>query len=391
MTYQLRKPIRIIFDASPLLINKTGVAYYTERLVTHMAAQFGDDIELIGFYYNFLGRHSTAHFPKLPNLRFKPVTLIPSKIIYQLRRWGIELPVEYLAKTRGDFLLFPNFLSYPSLYKTPSAPVVHDLAYIDLPQYVSPKNGRDLTRFVPVAIKRSCFIITVSEFGKQRIMDHYGAAADDILVTPIPPAHHSNTLPSIRAKLRADAHVTKPYLLSLGTIDPRKNIVGLIDAYIHLPEKLRNQYSLVIVGRIERFAQAEAAKIEQAVKSGYDVIHMGYVSDDLKDALYADATLFVHASNYEGFGMPVLEAMDYGLACVLSDIAVFREVGGGAAVYFDHKSPLSAAIAIEKVLNNPALANELRTKAKKHVNIYSWRDVARGVMKKIKAELTSET
>ncbi|HSX36477.1 MAG TPA: glycosyltransferase family 1 protein [Patescibacteria group bacterium] len=384
MTKKTQKPIRIIFDASPLLVNKTGVAYYTERLVEALAKQYPNEIELIGFYYNFLGKRPTAHFPKAPNLRFRGVHLFPSQILFQLRRWGIEVPIELLAKTRGDFLLFPNFLSYPSLFKTPSAPVVHDLAYIDLPQYVSPKNGSDLRRFVPVAIKRSQFVITVSEFCKKRIGEQYNVAPDKVLVTPIPPPSLGMS-EAKAAQMIKDAGFTKPYILYVGTIDPRKNLIGLIDGYCALPKELRERFSLVLVGRIERFAGKEAERIEAARAAGYDVIHPGYISDELKEALFMGASVFTYASNYEGFGMPPLEAMHYGLPCALSNIDVFREVAGDTALYYDTTKTASIAKTLAELLNDPKKAHALGEAGRKRAAGYSWEKVARSLHERIAA------
>ena len=102
----------VLFDASPLLVNKTGVAYYTERLVLGLAKHYEHELQLNGFFYNFLGRRSAGHFPVAPNLRFFPVRLLPSKILYQLRRWGIEFPIEMLHHGRADFILYPRKFGY---------------------------------------------------------------------------------------------------------------------------------------------------------------------------------------------------------------------------------------------------------------------------------------
>jgi glycosyltransferase involved in cell wall biosynthesis len=379
-----KQKIKIIFDATPMVVNKTGIAYYTERLVTNMARLYPDDVELVGFYYNFLGRRDASHLPRAKNLRYTGASLIPSKIVFQLRRWGIELPIEMLALQRGDFVLYANFLSHPSLFKTPSAPVIHDLTYADLPDYVSPKLRRDLERFVPKAIKRSAFVVTVSEFSKRGIHEKYGVPADNILVTPIPPVP-PRLFPAAKNKhLLQTAGIEKPFVLFVGTIEPRKNIVGLIEAYKQLPETSRKAYSLVLAGRVERFAQNEAAAIQKARDDGYDVIHLGYVDDDTKDSLFQSATVFAHASQYEGFGMPILEAMSYGRPVAMSGIPVFREVGGNAALYFDYTKPEKAAAAIQKLLASEKLRAEYSQKALERASSYKWETIAGDLFAMIK-------
>jgi glycosyltransferase involved in cell wall biosynthesis len=368
------KPLKIIFDASPLLVNRTGVAYYTERIMTQMAKQYPNDVELVGFYYNFLGRKSTAHFPKLPNLTFRAISLLPAKIIYQLRRFGIEFPIEFLARTSGDFVLYPNFLSYPSATHMPSAPVIHDLTYLDLPDYVAAKNRSDLTRFVPVAIKRGSFVVTVSEFSKQKICTHYNVPAEQVLVTPIPPAdpvlHDEITRQQTLVKLG----ITKPFLLFLGTIEPRKNILQLIAAYQQLAPELRDKYQLVIAGRIGWNCEAEEAKLREL--QGSSVIHIGYVEEPVKEMLYQSADYFVHASHYEGFGMPLLEAMSYGAPCIVSDIPVFREVAGDNATYFNQDSVADIVQKITDALLHPERRPAASAASKTQAAKLQWSTVA---------------
>jgi alpha-1,3-rhamnosyl/mannosyltransferase len=368
--------IRIVFDASPLLVNRTGVAYYTERVATNLASRYPDELELVGFYYNFLGRHSTKHLPSAPNLRFHAIRFIPSKIVYQLRRWGIEIPIEFLSGTRADFILYFNFLSYPSLYKTPSAPVIHDVAYLDIPETVSSKNRSDLTRFVPKAIKRSRFVMTVSEFTRQRVHAQYHVPADKILVTPIPSEEPRPLTEATRQKLIKRCGLAKPYILFVGTVEPRKNITGLIAAYKLLPEKIRQQYSLAVVGRLGWDCQAEENAFKEAKDSGYDVKHLGYVDEDTRAALFMNCSLFVTASNYEGFGMPVTEAMAHGAPVAVSDIPVFREVAGDKALYFDQHSPQKIADALENILKDSEVRSKLIQVSKERTAAFRWDIVA---------------
>lgn len=386
LTYM--RPLRIIFDASPLLVNKTGVAYYTERLVTTLAAQYPDQLELIGFYYNFLGKRDTSHLPIQKNLRFKAVTYMPSKIIYQLRRWGIELPVEYLAKTRADFILFPNFLSYPSLYHTPSAPVIHDLTFLDLPEYVAKKNGADLRRFVPKAIARSSFVMTVSDFTKGRIHDTYGVPADNILVTPIPPEPNRSFSDSERTATLTKLGVKTPYILFLGTVEPRKNLLNLMNAYMQLPDSVRTTTSLVIAGGVGWNCDAEMAKIAEL--QGKGVIHLGYVDEDARATLFQSAAVFVTASSYEGFGMPVLEAMSYGIPTAVSDIPVFHEVAGDSAVYFNQTDPEAIAASLANLLNDSTKHAALGTAGQTRASSMHWETVAANVYERI-VKSTSQT
>lgn len=382
--------MKIMIDVTPLMNTKTGIGYYTERLLTALADGVPEGVEIVGFYYNFLGRRDASHLPKAKNIRYTKMSLIPSKLVYQLRRWGIEFPIELFTLEKADFILYPNFLDHPSLFGTPGAPVIHDMTYLDLPQYVAPKLRRDLTRFVPRAMKRSAFVITVSDFSKQGIIKNYGIAADRILVTHIPAQPHAQMEKDKKQFELKSLGITKPFLLFVGTIDPRKNIIGLIDGYTRLPQNLRDKYSLVVAGRIELLAKAEVAKFKEAKKQGYDVIHLGYVTDQAKDALYQSASLFVSASKYEGFGMPLVEAMSYGIPCAASNIPVFTEIGADAAAYFDPSKPDDIALVIKQLLENPAKARELAEDGRKHAAGYSWKAVAAEVFERITAAVTKD-
>ena len=385
-----RKKIRIVFDASPLLANKTGVAYYIERLAVSIAKQYPDQVELIGFYYNFLGKRSSSHFPTTPNLRYHGVYFIPSKVIYQLRRWNIEIPVEAITHTRADFILYTNFLGYPSLKRTPSAPVVHDLTYLDLPDYVSAKLRSDLTRFIPKEINRSKFVVTVSEFSKKNITKTYHVDPDNILVTPIPPIkpviHDEETRKDILNKLG----IAHPFIAFVGTVEPRKNLIKLIRAYVQLPQELRDKYALVIAGRIGWNCEAEEAELAKVTREGYNVKHLGYISDAEREVVYQSATLFATASHYEGFGMPILEAMSYGVPCAISDIPVFHEVGGTAADYFDQDKPSVIAAHLEALLSDENLLKRLGEQSKKQAESFRWETVAQSVYEKIKRTIDEQ-
>lgn len=370
--------MKVIFDASPMIVEQTGVAFYTERLATNLAHRY-PDMELQGFYYNFLGRRDTSHLPRMQNLRYMGASVIPSKIVYQLRRWGIEFPIEALSLTRADFILYPNILGYPSIFNTPSACVIHDLTYIDLPEYVSAKLRSDLIRFVPKQIKRSRFIITVSEFTKQRLVDHYHVDPASIIVTPIPPEPAVPMEMSQRQKLLQELGITKPFVLFVGTIEPRKNIPNLIDGFLALPRELQEKYQLVIAGRIGWNCEREVAKLKEVAGGGSPVIHLGYVTNEAREALYQSATVFSSASHYEGFGMPVLEAMSHGRPCAISNIPVFSEVAQDAAVYFDQEDPADIARALGGLLQNDDQLHALHEKALAHVATYSWEHVAASV------------
>jgi glycosyltransferase involved in cell wall biosynthesis len=331
--------MRILFDAGSLMNSqKSGVGYYTKGLVTALATKYADELELTGYYHNFLGRKRIHFDIDLPNVRFKPIRYFPGIILSPLSRiLGIQLPIEVLVWRPYDVHLFPNFISLPSLRRTPSIVVIHDLAYLDYPQYIQGKNLVYLQRLLPRCIRRASAIFTVSEFTKQAVREHFHPTAP-ITVTHTPPLRLPNGSNSLQQRLTDMGIHSKKYIMFLGNIEPRKNLVTLLKAYAALPANLRQQYSLVLTGG-KGWNDDEINNLVQRLQSeSHSVILPGYVSDEEKDALYANAYGVVLPAYHEGFGMPALEAIVFHAPVLLSDIPAFREIAGEHATYFDPNS-----------------------------------------------------
>lgn len=375
-TSMSNKRLRILFDAHPLLGRKTGVGYYTYQLILELARQYPHDLELVGYYHNFLYRKYTPDLPTAPNIRYRRIAFMPGQVVNLLRRLHILLPVELLTLTKADFLLFPNFLGLSSFFHTPSASAIHDLTFVDVPEYVSTRNLHDLLRFIPAQIRRSSFLITVSEFGKQRLHEEFGVRLSNILVTPVPPGTPPQQGTDEEQQLLRKLGISGKYILTLGTIEPRKNIPHMIEAYLQLPEKLQREYTFVIAGKIDWNCEREVTLLEQMKREGENILHVGYASEPERAALYRNATFFTWASHYEGFGMPILEAMSYGTPCAISNIPVFREVATDVALYFNQQDPDSIVASWQQLLVDKALRQHLAEAGKRQANTYRWDAVA---------------
>lgn len=370
----------ILFDANPLVNgNKSGVGYYTYNLVQSLAEMYPDEVRLTGHYFNFLGRKNDVQLPTAPNISYRQSRIIPGKIISVTRRFGFQPPLELFFKRSGDVGLFTNFATLPSLTGVPRAVAIHDLCYLDMPDFVAQKNREFLIRFVPRIIKKAKLVITISEFTKASIMRHYQTPEAKIIITPIPPVHHA-------AKKHADLKkfgINGKFMLFVSTIEPRKNIMNLVKAYEQLPAKLKQEYALVLAGGTGWYMEETLDYIKHLQRDGNNIILTGYVSDDEKTSLYEKAELFVMPSHYEGFGMPVLEAMAYGLPTAISDIAVFREVAQKASLYFDKDDPASIAQVLAKLLTDPGLRDSLRKQSLATAAQYDWKNVVPSVYERL--------
>lgn len=378
-------PVRtILFDANPIATPKpSGVGYYTYGLISALADAAGDQFRLVGHYYS--QGHTDEYLPKGPNISYRPSRLWPPKVVNQLRRQGIDIPIEILARTKADFILYPAFFGPPSLFHTPTTSVIHDVTYLDHPQMVAKRNQQDLARFVPKMLARSAFTITISEFSKQKLLKTYPNVVRDTLVTSVPVTDIQ--VPPKPQRLIRNLGITKQYILVVGNLEPRKNLGRLAKAYAALSQNLQDHYSLVLAGNEGWNNQADMDTIHRLQKQGHDIVLTGYVDNDTRGALYDQATIMCNASIYEGFGMPVLEAMHCRIPCVISDIPVFHEVAGNAAVYFDPLSHKSVAAALTRLLTNKTLQNKLVKQGYKQATHYSWEAVASQVLNKILAAI----
>lgn len=379
--------IKIIFDATPLAQNnRTGVGRTELGLITGLAAKYSNEIELVGHYFDFLGRKGNLgeYLPSASNIRYRRTILLPGKFFNMLRRLHCPVFYEILVKERGDFMLFPNFVGWPSIFKTPSAPFIHDITYIDYPKYVSWPLLYDLRRLVPRALKRSSFVITntnSSRLGLERVYPWY---KKPFVVAEIPLVGAVDLTQDEAEKRVTRLGIKGRYILFFGTLEPRKNLVGLLSAYKQLPSRQRSAISLVLGGG-KGWKDAQIIDMIQGMKSKrYSIIETGYVSDEDRAALFMKASMMVLPSYYEGFGMQTLEAMHYGTPSLLSDIPVLREVAGGAALYCG-TDPESIANGIKRLLRDKPLADELVKNGTDRIGEFSWDLVAEKLFKAIRA------
>ncbi len=380
MTKENHYTAKIVFDANPLVVpNKTGVGMYTQGLITNLIKNY-PHIKFVGYYYNFLGLKKPT-LPTASNLSYKPTFFLSGKLINVLRRFGIKVPVEILAKTKADVCLFPNFLTQPSLFNTPSVPVIHDLSFIDLPEFAADRNRKDLIKFLPEMLAKSAKVITVSEVSRNTIVDKFKCPASKVLVTHIPPEPPAKFTKKEVAKILAKLKVSKPYILFVGTLEPRKNLINLLKAYEE-SSVLNSQYGLVVAGGTDWKFEEIMSKIRELKNKNLNIVHTGYLKIKERNALYSQAEVFVLPSHYEGFGMPILEAMSYKVPVCLSNIPVFHEVAGDAAIYFDKDSPKDIALKIHNCIFEEA-RRDLVEKGQNQLKKYNWKDVSAAVYKSL--------
>lgn len=354
--------------------NLSGVAHYTKRLTEALDNLPGTQVQ--ASYFNFLNRQVT---PKVTTQQpLDKNTLLPLRIYAKLQSYGIA-PAFDIFKKQSDLTIFPNFATWSTFHSRLRSTVIHDLTYLYFPEVVEAKNLAHLRRVVPRSISKADFIITVSEAVKAELVKEFQLSPGKCIVTPIPP-EASFALPNTNEVHKKYRIPTQKYIYFIGTLEPRKNLPTLIAAYHLLPQAIRDEYSLVMAGGKGWKTEKSQAAIDDAIKAGEKVVHIGYIDQIDSSALFQKASLFVMPSTYEGFGMPILEAMASHTPVLASDIPVLRETGDNAALYAQPDSPADFADKIETILTSPHLVTDLNNKARVHLKKLSWEDNAKRIV-----------
>lgn len=260
-----------------------------------------------------------------------------------------------LRKLRADVFHSPvNVL--PSRLPCASVVTIHDLAFLRYPQYFRPARRVYQRRFTRRSARAASLVVTVSEATKRDVMEYFGVAESRIRV--IHPAIDEDFRPqrdpATRASFRSRLGLPDRYILFLGTIEPRKNLLTLIEAYATLRAMDPDTPPLILAGAKGWYYQAVFDKV-RALGLERSVTFAGYVDRNDQPLWYSCAELCVYPSLYEGFGLPVVEALACGTPTVTSNVSSLPEAGGTVALLVDPGSQDALAHAMRDVLSDPAV------------------------------------
>ena len=290
-----------------------------------------------------------------------------------------------IPQTIHDQILFPHLLvpwanqrcrpdlihhtnNIVSLWgKTPAVVTIHDMTPFVLPSSFHGAHAAYQRAYFRLAARRAARIITVSECSKQDICRILKVPEDMVVVAPLA-AEFTVSKDEIAAawtSLQRRFALTEPFILYAGAIHPRKNVGRVIEAYHCLRRTKKIPHTLVLAG-----AERWQANLPQTPEGG--IIRTGPVSDAALAALYTHCALFIWPSLYEGFGLPVLEAMSFGAPVITADRSSLPEVAGDAALLVDPENVHAIAEAMGQILTNSALAASLAAKGRKRARRFSW-------------------
>lgn len=288
----------------------------------------------------------------------------------------IDLP-KYLKKLGSPLLL--NLCNTAPMFYSNQIVTIHDLAFIANPQWFSARARIALKLIVPTIVKRAKLVATDSEFSKQEILKFLKVNRGDIHV--IHPA--SSFQESLFASEERFPFFKQPYLLSVSSLNPRKNLQRLLRAYKEV--RRTQKIPLVLIGETaSAFGNIDEVKELMATS---DIIHIPRVTDSELSLLYSKARLLIYPSLYEGFGLPPLEALELGCLPVVSDIPPHNEVCGSQAIYFDPYSVHDMARKIHLGLQT----NLDKKEAQKQVSKFSWDRSAQKLLEAAKPLLSPQS
>ena len=345
-----------------------GIHRYIVGLLPALAA--AGEVDLVAF----------THEPKARALLPPSITLRPAPtwVRRPLARIAWEqLGLPYALHRAPVSLFHGAAYAMPRLCPAPAIVTVHDLAFFRLPQTFPARQGAYLRAATRSTVRHAAAIVAVSEFTRRELIDLLGAHPARVHAVPngLDPA--CRPLPDATlAEFRRRAGLPERYILTVGTLQPRKNLGTLLAAYAELRRRSPAVPDLVVAGAHGWGDDDPRARAEQ-LGLGAHVRFLGFVPADDLPALYGAATVFALPSRYEGFGLPVLEAMACGAPVIIANASSLPEVAGDAAVAVGPDDIAGWADALAAILNDPARATSMSAAGLDRAAMFSWPRSAR--------------
>ncbi|MGH2524387.1 MAG: glycosyltransferase family 4 protein [Anaerolineales bacterium] len=379
--------MRIGFDATSAVRQGGGIGRYTRELLAALAAADHDSDYRLFFASRYPPSHAQQRNHSLPPLppNFH-VRRVPVDDVWLVRLWHrarLALPVEWLT---GPVDLFhsPDFTLPPTRRGTRTLLTVHDLSFIRDPESAPPRLRRYLNTVVPRSVARAHHVLADSQATRNDLIELYGTPPEKIsvLYSGVSEAFRPITGEAALAAVRARYGLGQgPFVLAVGTLQPRKNYVRLIQAF---HEVSHAHARLVIAGGKGWLYDSIFAEVKRLGLEGR-VVFPGFVADDDLPALYSAARVLAYPSLYEGFGLPILEAMACGTPVVTSTAACLPEVAGDAALLVPPTDWAALAAALEQALTGEAVRTTLISKGLARARQFTWANAARQLLETYRA------
>ena len=366
-------PLRVAVEATTLSGRLAGIGHYTAALCQRLVADGGATLAY------FTARSWAEEPPRQPGLRI-PRPLQWRKRIPMGRELQFVLQGRQLARLerrwRPALILGPSFVLPRA--RAPSVLVVHDLSHLRYPEVHPPARVAFLNRHLRPALARARAVLTDSRFTEAELLHYFPEVAGRTHVLYPGISGRFAVAPAAEVEAALDGVLLgddRRFFLFLSTLEPRKNLAGLLAAYAALPAAIRGAHPLVLVGQMGWQESNFAAILTGMVARG-EVRMLGYLRDELLPALYRRALALVYPSLYEGFGLPPIEAMATGCPVLVANVTAMPEVCGDAALYCDPLDVESITDGMRRLAEDDALRARLAAVGPARAARYTWEDAA---------------
>jgi len=369
--------MKILLNGLGVVYPISGVGQYTLQLGKTLEALLGNGkICWFGKDLSSDGQDTDGHTGSSAANRIQDQFKMGGRKVPALRTlvriWRNHQFQSYARRIRPSLYHETNYAPFRFEYG-PTVITICDVSFARHPEWHPIDRVQYLEKYLLKQLSKVEAIITISEFSRKEILNLLGVNPDKVYVTPL--GVDRSFTPGKRQK----EGLPKEYVLFLGNLEPRKNLPTLLHAYRSLPRSLRDRFPLVIAGA-SGWHTKELKKALHLFPNDEKPILTGYVPQQLLPDLYRGASLFVYPSFYEGFGLPVIEAMACGVPVVASNTTSLPEVVGDAGILINPYHPDELKEAMSKLLEDPGYRKQMSEKGLKRAKLFSWEKCARGTL-----------
>lgn len=366
--------MHITIDYTPALRQTAGIGRYTKGLVAALA-----DLDRANEYTLFCAGQTPENQAWPENFAVRASNVPARWLTAGWHKLGLPLPAEQLAGP-CDIFHSPDF-TLPPLRAARGVVTVHDLSFLRLPQHADPGLRAYLQKTVPRSVERACRVLADSQSTCDDLAELLAVPPEKVSVVPagveprFRPIRDAVKLDEVRARY----HLPRWFILSVGTIEPRKNLSRLISAYAQLRRQTGLPHALVLAGKQGWLYQDIYNQVQREGLSEH-VQFIGFVADDDLPSLYTLADLLAFPSLYEGFGLPPLEAMACGTPVITSRNSSLPEAVGSAALMVEAEDTEELADAMARVLGNANLRIRLADLGRAQAARFTWAEAAKKLL-----------